>query len=366
MAMSSRCRHAAGRFQNIPVPASLTELLGTFRGCFTARSFATFMAMVVGLAAQPGRRTVCGMLAGAGLQRSWSHHRAHRFFSHAKWSLDEVCVRLAQLIAARLVGEGERVRIVVDDTLFHRVGKKVFAAAWQHDGSAKGPNKVGRGNCFVVAAILVDLPFCSRPVALTALFRLWCPAVKDSKDTKGGNTKNSKGGGNAKGSGKTKNSKAGRTAKAGGNAKGGKAKKSSTSSRAGKCGAGQDCPSKTALPARPQRLRHRAVLHRPRRDRRRNHRRLRRALAPRDRVRKRQAAHRSRPGPHPYPGSRRAHCPVRAAGPIPDHRLVRVARQLQRGRRPAPQPSAVVPDEDRPVLPGHGRHAPPGHNRGPI
>jgi DDE superfamily endonuclease len=190
----------------LTVPASLAELLGAFRGCFTAPSFATFAAMVVGLVAQPGRRTVCGMLAGAGLARAWSHHRAHRFFSHATWSLDEVGVRLARLIAARLVGEGERVRVVIDDTLFHRVGKTVFGAAWQHDGSAKGRDKVGRGNCFVVAAILVALPFCSRPVALPALFRLWCPAAKDTKDAKGGgNTNagwNTKAGGNAKGGGK--------------------------------------------------------------------------------------------------------------------------------------------------------------------
>jgi DDE superfamily endonuclease len=208
------------------VPACLTELLGAFRGCFTAPTFATFVAMVVGLVAQTGRRTVCGMLAGAGQQLSWSHHRAHRFFSHARWSLDEVGVRLAQLIAARLVGEGERVRVVIDDTLFHRVGKKVFAAAWQHDGSAKGANKIGRGNCFVVAAIVVELPFCSRPVALPVLFRLWRPAAKDSKGAKGAKGGNSKAGRNAKGGGKTKNSKAGRNS-GGRSAKGGKTKKSS-------------------------------------------------------------------------------------------------------------------------------------------
>src|SRR6266508_5558864 len=128
------------------VPACLSELLGAFRGCFTASTFQTFTMMVLGLVAQTGRRTVCGMLAGAGLQLSWSHHRAHRFFSHARWSLDEVGVRLAQLIAARLVGDGERVRVVIDDTLFARVGKSVFGAAWQHDGSAKGKDKTARGN----------------------------------------------------------------------------------------------------------------------------------------------------------------------------------------------------------------------------
>jgi hypothetical protein len=75
----------------LTVPASLAELLGAFRGCFTAPSFATFAAMVVGLVAQPGRRTVCGMLAGAGLVRAWSHHLAHEGRGHGgSWS---TCLR---------------------------------------------------------------------------------------------------------------------------------------------------------------------------------------------------------------------------------------------------------------------------------
>src|SRR5437764_14634848 len=65
------------------VLASLAGLLWVFRSCFTAPSFATFGALVVGLVAQSGRRTVCGMLVGAGLSRVWHHSRAHWFFSHA-------------------------------------------------------------------------------------------------------------------------------------------------------------------------------------------------------------------------------------------------------------------------------------------
>jgi hypothetical protein len=145
-----------------------------------------------------------------------TRHQGKPATAHAKWSLDEVGVRLARLIAARLAGEGERVRVVIDNPLFHRVGKKVFAA-WRHDGSAKGPNKIGRGTCFVVAAIVVDLPFCSRTVALPVLFRLWRPAAKDTKDTKGGkggNAKSSRAGGKRGGS--TKDGKAKRAAQAAG------------------------------------------------------------------------------------------------------------------------------------------------------
>src|SRR5205823_91896 len=54
----------------------------------------------------------------------------------------------------------------IDDTLFRRRGKKVWAAGWFHDGSAPGPAKTGYGNNWVIAAIVVKLPMVKRPVAL--------------------------------------------------------------------------------------------------------------------------------------------------------------------------------------------------------
>ncbi len=60
-------------------------LLGALRPCFTAPSFATFCGLAAGLAGQVRRRTVCGMLLGAGLARAWPHDRAHYFFARARW-----------------------------------------------------------------------------------------------------------------------------------------------------------------------------------------------------------------------------------------------------------------------------------------
>ncbi len=58
----------------VPMPASLVALLGEFRGCFSAWTFPVFCGLACGLLAQGGRRTVCGMLVGAQLSRTWSHH----------------------------------------------------------------------------------------------------------------------------------------------------------------------------------------------------------------------------------------------------------------------------------------------------
>ena len=51
----------------------------------------------------------------------------------------------------------------------------MWGAAWQHDGSSPARNKLSFGNCFVVAGIVVALPFCTRPVCLPVLARLHVP-----------------------------------------------------------------------------------------------------------------------------------------------------------------------------------------------
>lgn len=157
---------------DLSVPPSLARLLAAVRPCFTAPSFVTFCALVCGMLAQTGRRTVCGVLVGAGLSGSWSHDRAHKFFSTTRWSPQHLNVLLAQLVVRLLVPGDAAISVVIDDTLFKRAGKKVWAAGWFHDGSAKGPKQVGYGNNWVVAGIIVHLPMLSRPVCLPVAARL--------------------------------------------------------------------------------------------------------------------------------------------------------------------------------------------------
>src|SRR5260370_85893 len=151
---------------------SVFALLAAVQPCFPAPAFRTFCALTAGFLAQTGRRTVCGMLTGAGLSRAWPHHRAHRLFSHARWSAEDLGLAPARLVVALLVPAGAPVLIAVDDTLFKRTGKKVHAIGWFHDGSAKGPHQVGLANNWVIAAIVVTLPSLTPPVALPVLARL--------------------------------------------------------------------------------------------------------------------------------------------------------------------------------------------------
>ena len=84
---------------------------------------------------------------------------------------------MAKLVIALLAPGGEPVEVLIDDTLFKRRGKRVWAASWFHDGSAAGPAKTGFGNNWVVMAVCVRLPMMSRPVAVPVMAKL---VIKDT------------------------------------------------------------------------------------------------------------------------------------------------------------------------------------------
>jgi hypothetical protein len=154
------------------LPSTLSRVLVTFRPCFTTPTFEVFTALVAGLLAQPVSRTVCGMLTGAGLAHLWHHSRAHRFFATARWSPHQIGLVMADLIVTHLLPPSASITIAVDDTLFRRRGKTIHAAGWLHDGSTLGHKKIGYGNNWVIAAIIVTLPFRTRPTALPVLAAL--------------------------------------------------------------------------------------------------------------------------------------------------------------------------------------------------
>jgi len=158
------------------VPRSLADLLVVFRPCFTAPTFGTFTATVAGFVAQPGLRTVTGILAGARLAGVWHHARAHRFFSAARWSADTLGLLVCDLIVDRLLDPAAPICLVVDDSLFKRTGRKIFGAGWRYDAAATGRKRTAWGNNWVVVGVLVALPFVARRrVCLPVLCRLWQP-----------------------------------------------------------------------------------------------------------------------------------------------------------------------------------------------
>ncbi len=157
----------------LTLPASLRRLLDAFAGCFTKPTFIVFIAMVVGMIAQTASKTVCGMLAGAGLAQTWSHDRVHRFFAAAVWSIDAVGLIVLDLVVTHLLDADAVIVLAIDDTAHRRRGKKIHDPSWIHDGSAPSRNKLAFGHRWVVAGVVVRLPFRTRPVCLPVACRRW-------------------------------------------------------------------------------------------------------------------------------------------------------------------------------------------------
>ena len=156
---------------SLPMPATWRDLLEELAPVFARRStHRLFVALACGMILAD-RSTVVAMAAAAGMAQRW--RRACWFFSGAVWDADELGLAVARLIVKYLVAGGDPVIVAVDGTFFRRWGPKVFQARWAYDGAAQGGKKIAFGNTWVIAAIVCRLPFCSSPVALPVLFRLW-------------------------------------------------------------------------------------------------------------------------------------------------------------------------------------------------
>jgi len=158
--------------ESLPVPPCWRNLLEEAgQGVFARRATLRLFVVLASGLVLADQGTVVAMAAGGGIAGQW--RRACWFFSGATWDVDALGLAVARLIVKHLAEPGAPVVVAVDGTFFQRWGKKVFAARWAYDGSAQGGKKIAFGNTWVIAAIVVQLPFCSSPVALPALFRLW-------------------------------------------------------------------------------------------------------------------------------------------------------------------------------------------------
>ena len=164
----------------VSIPA-LTVLLEVFRPCFTAPSYQNFCLLLAGAVLAQGRRTVTEMLrvtAFLGPQKHFSSY--HRFWSRARWSSLRLARVLTRLVVA-LVPPEAPLLVAGDDTTERRSGAKVYGVGCHRDPvrSTQAVLTYCFGHKWVVLAILVKLPFSSRPWALPILCILYRSKKED-------------------------------------------------------------------------------------------------------------------------------------------------------------------------------------------
>ena len=123
----------------------------------------------------------------------WS--RFHRFFSHAAWDLDGLCLRIAKLVV-RILAPGATLLWAVDDTVCRKRGLTVYGTGMHHDPliSSRAMKLVSWGHDWVVLCLVIRLPFWAptKVWALPVLFRLYRNRQGLTKGKKRKKAKNSK------------------------------------------------------------------------------------------------------------------------------------------------------------------------------
>jgi hypothetical protein len=155
------------------ITSAWTELLQQFLSIFTTPTSEIFLRLITGWILCTTRRTVTGIIPFADPRSLRAHDAYHRFFPNASWSM----AKLWQLLAIMLVQKFCRTGIItlaLDDTLFHRSGRKVDGAGWWRDAvrSTKKSIVYAWGLNLVILTIQIQPPWGGEPLGLPINMRL--------------------------------------------------------------------------------------------------------------------------------------------------------------------------------------------------
>jgi hypothetical protein len=161
----------------ITLTVSVNGVLANFAAAFTQPTFAVFALLFTGAVLVKGRHTVTRMIVAAGVHAA-HHARFHRFFSQAKWTMDDLWEQLGRLVIERLLPTTARLRVVIDETAQRKTGAKIYGVGMVYDNrpAARKGDVLRWGLTWVVMAVLVDVPLWKGHVfAIPILARLYRP-----------------------------------------------------------------------------------------------------------------------------------------------------------------------------------------------
>jgi hypothetical protein len=160
----------------INLPSVAEPLLMSFSIAFTEPTFQRSLVLLVGAILAKGRRTITNLLWAMGDLAEGDPSDYHRVFSRAPWSLWNVG-RVLAVAVIELAAPDDWIRVIVDCTVAEHKGKKVYGKGCHHDAvrSTETHKAYRWGHRWIVLAVAVKFPFCSRPWALPVLAALYRP-----------------------------------------------------------------------------------------------------------------------------------------------------------------------------------------------
>jgi len=148
--------------------------LGACVMVFTQPSFVLFQTLVSGWVLCPGRRTITRIIAVADPERAHAHDAYHRWLRVGAWSMAGLWRILVGLLVTRLAPAGT-LQVDVDDTLFHKTGRKVAGAGIFRDPVRSTTRQVvyALGLNVVVLTLRITPPWGGEPLGLPVNARLY-------------------------------------------------------------------------------------------------------------------------------------------------------------------------------------------------
>jgi hypothetical protein len=136
-------------------------LLGGFAPVFTAPSFQTFQLLMAGWILSVRHRYVTDLIISSDSVGNGHFSDYHRFFSHAKWDIDNLWKHLARLLINHFVGPDAVIILAGDDTLCRKSGLGLFGAGMHHDPliSSRAKKLVSWGHDWVNLCLIVVNPW---------------------------------------------------------------------------------------------------------------------------------------------------------------------------------------------------------------
>jgi hypothetical protein len=157
----------------IPGVVQWEEMLQVFLPVFTQPSGHLFLRLASGWALCVGRHTVTRVCLVADPRRVRQHDAYHRFFPDGAWKFPSLWRLLAIQAVAACCPFGP-ISLALDDTLYHKWGRKVEGAGWWRDAVRSTSTKVVHafGLNLVVLTLRVQPPWGGEPLGLPVNIRL--------------------------------------------------------------------------------------------------------------------------------------------------------------------------------------------------
>jgi DDE superfamily endonuclease len=162
------------------VPACAIPVFTMLQPAFSTPTYHRFLLLALAAILTTGRRTVTNLLRTVRYQAQGHVSSYHRVFSLRRWSTWPLARALLTFLLDHVVPPGP-VLLAGDDTVTEHPGPQVFGKGRHRDGvrSTHSYTAYRWGHKWVVIAMLLKLPFATRPWALPVLVALYRPPEWD-------------------------------------------------------------------------------------------------------------------------------------------------------------------------------------------